>query len=100
MLENVSAEDILPTWRLIRRTCRLRPKCEADLPVKNFGDINESGKGKIKKIEWPDVRKRIEIDNVIISAEKLYHDIKIEPKHNLRQGLIETRDILEKKAKK
>ena len=61
--------------------------------------ISVFGKGKIKKMEWPDMRKRIEIDNVIISAEKLYYDIKYEPRYNLRQGLIETRDILEKKAK-
>ncbi len=61
--------------------------------------ISVFGEGKIKKVEWPDVRKRIEIDNVIISSGKLYQDIKLEPKYNLRQGLIETRDILEKKVK-
>jgi len=52
-------------------------------------------KGSIKKIEWPDVRKRIEIDNVIISAARLYHAIKYEPKYNLREGLKRTKEILE-----
>ena len=52
-------------------------------------------KGKIKKIPWPEVRKKIEIDNVYISGAKLYSKTKWEPKHNLREGLIKTKEILE-----
>jgi len=55
-------------------------------------------KGNIRKIAWPDVRKRIEIDNVIISAEKLCYDMKFEPRYNLKEGLLKTREILEKNA--
>lgn len=57
--------------------------------------VSVFGKGKIKKIEWPDVRKRIEIDNVIISAAKLCNAIKYEPKYGLREGLTKTKEILD-----
>lgn len=53
-------------------------------------------RGKIKKIPWPDVRKKIEIDNVYISGAKLFYKIKWEPKFNLKEGLLKTKKILEK----
>lgn len=59
--------------------------------------ISVFGKGKIKKIPWPSVRKKIEIDNVIISGAKLFYKTKWEPRYNLRQGLLKTKEILEKK---
>lgn len=52
-------------------------------------------KGKIKHIDWPDVRKRIEIDNVIISAAKLYYELKFEPNYNLYDGLVKTKETIE-----
>lgn len=58
------------------------------------------GKGKLKMVEWPDVRKRIEIDNVVISAAKLYYDIKYEPQHNLRQGLERTKQVFDQTTEK
>ena len=54
-------------------------------------------KGKITKVPWPNVRKKIEIDNTIISGAKLYYRIKWEPKFTLRQGLTKTKTILERK---
>lgn len=56
------------------------------------------GRGRIKHVEWPDIRKRIEIENVTISAEKLYKAIKWEPNYNLREGLIRTKEILDKRS--
>ena len=53
-------------------------------------------KGKIKKIPWPNLRKKIEIDNIYISGAKLFYKIKWEPKYNLREGLIRTKEIVEK----
>lgn len=53
-------------------------------------------KGKIKKIKWPTIRKRVEIDNVIITGAKLFYKIRWEPKYNLREGLIKTKEILDK----
>ncbi|MBI3366413.1 NAD-dependent epimerase/dehydratase family protein [Candidatus Roizmanbacteria bacterium] len=58
--------------------------------------ISVFGKGEIKKIPWPVVRKKIEIDNVYISGAKLFYKIKWEPKYNLREGLIKTKQIMDK----
>ena len=55
------------------------------------------GKGKIKKIPWPDFRKKIEIDNVVISGAKLFYKTKWEPRYNLREGLVKTKEILDNK---
>lgn len=52
-------------------------------------------RGKIVKVDWPDIRRRIEIDNVIISGAKLFYELMWEPKYTLREGLIKTKNILE-----
>jgi nucleoside-diphosphate-sugar epimerase len=57
-------------------------------------------KGRIKKIPWPEVRKKIEIDNVIISGAKLFYKIKWEPKFDLENGLLKTKQILDSNRKK
>lgn len=57
--------------------------------------ITTFDKGKIKKISWPDLRKKIEINNVIISGAKLFYSIQWEPKFNLKEGLTRTKEILE-----
>ncbi len=62
--------------------------------------VSVFGTGKIKKVEWPQVRKRIEIDDVTISAAKLYYELKFEPKYTLREGLKKTKEIMNRtKAK-
>jgi UDP-glucose 4-epimerase len=50
--------------------------------------------GKVAEIEWPELRKRIEIDNVIISSAKLRCLIKWYPKYNFKEGLEKTRQIV------
>jgi len=62
--------------------------------------VSVFGKGKIVKIEWPETRRRIEIDNVIISGAKLFYEIKWEPKYTLREGLIKTKEIFENRKLK
>lgn len=52
------------------------------------------GKGKIVKQKWPNVRRRIEIDDVVISGAKLFYKTKWEPKYNLKMGLEKTRNIM------
>ena len=59
--------------------------------------ISVFDKGKIKKIPWPDVRRKIEINDVIISGAKLFYKTKWEPKYNLREGLIKTKSVLNNK---
>lgn len=58
------------------------------------------GKGRITKVEWPKTRRRIEIDNVIISGAKLFYEMKWEPKYTLQEGLIRTKNIIDSKKVK
>lgn len=53
--------------------------------------------GKLEFIPWPDVRKRIEIDNVKISSERLYGLTGWKPEYSLIEGLKKTKEIMEKK---
>jgi len=57
--------------------------------------IEVFGKGIIHKVPWPEVRRRIEIDNVVISAAKLYYEVKFDPKFNLKSGLEKTKVTME-----
>ena len=50
--------------------------------------------GTIVFRRWPQVRRRIEVGDVIISGEKLYHETSWEPRHVLREGLKETKRIM------
>lgn len=50
--------------------------------------------GRINKVKWPNLRKKIEIDNTIISGAKLYYKIRWEPKYTLTEGLRKTKEIL------
>jgi len=56
--------------------------------------IKTFGKGSLKTIPWPHIRKKIEIDNVYISGAKLFYKIKWEPKFNLKSGLEKTKNIM------
>ncbi|MCL5435878.1 MAG: GDP-mannose 4,6-dehydratase [Patescibacteria group bacterium] len=51
--------------------------------------------GRIEQIPWPDVRKRIEIEKVIISSAKLHYLTGWKPKYSLRQGLELTKQRME-----
>ena len=55
-------------------------------------------RGKIVHVPWPDLRKKIEIDDVVISSQKLNHAIDFKPRYNLREGLVRTKAIFEKEA--
>jgi UDP-glucose 4-epimerase len=57
--------------------------------------VSVFGRGKIVKVDWPDMRRRVEINNVIISGAKLFYEIKWEPKYILREGLVKTKEIIE-----
>lgn len=58
--------------------------------------ISVFGSGEVVKVEWPDIKKRIEISNTIISGEKLFYLLQWEPKFNLHEGLSKTKKIMEK----
>lgn len=56
--------------------------------------ISEVFGSKVVEIEWPELRKRIEIDNVIISSAKLRSLIKWHPKYDFKEGVEKTRQIM------
>jgi UDP-glucose 4-epimerase len=58
--------------------------------------IRVLGRGKLLHIEWPEERKRIEIDKVTISGSLLEKTTGWKPKHSFAQGLEKTRITLEK----
>lgn len=58
--------------------------------------VSVFGTGRFSKKRWPRVRKRIEIGDAIISGAKLYYETQWEPKFNLREGLIKTKQIMER----
>lgn len=53
-------------------------------------------KGRINKIKWPNIREKIEINNVFISGAKLFYKTKWEPEYNLRKGLEKIKDVVSK----
>lgn len=53
------------------------------------------GRGSIEFVSWPDVRKRIEIEKVLISSARLHYLTGWKPKYGLREGLMETKRIME-----
>jgi UDP-glucose 4-epimerase len=58
--------------------------------------IRVMGKGRLNHVEWPEERRRIEIDKVRFSSELLMKTTGWKPKYNFTQGLERTREIMEK----
>lgn len=58
--------------------------------------VNVFDRGTLTHIEWPEERRRIEIDRVQISSARLRQITGWRPCYTFEQGLIETRAILEK----
>jgi len=56
--------------------------------------ISVFGKGKLVKKRWPQVRKKIEVGDIIISGAKLYYETQWEPQYTLREGLLRTKEIM------
>jgi UDP-glucose 4-epimerase len=53
------------------------------------------GRGRVEHIEWPDERKRIEIDRVQFSSERLRSIVDWVPRHDLESGLRAVKAVLE-----
>lgn len=60
--------------------------------------IKVFGKGRIKKVPWPDLRKRVETETMTISSRKLYELTHFKPRFSLREGLEKTKEIMEKEG--
>jgi UDP-glucose 4-epimerase len=57
--------------------------------------IRVLGRGTLNHVDWPEARKRIEIDNVRISSALLMDLTGWKPRHTFAQGLEKTRALLE-----
>lgn len=57
--------------------------------------ISVFGRGRIVKKRWPQMRKKIEIGNTIISGAKLFYETQWEPRFDLRSGLTKTKSIMD-----
>lgn len=55
------------------------------------------GRGKLTHVEWPEQRKRIEIDDVKISSELLRGLSDWRPRYTLLEGLARTKAIMDRK---
>jgi UDP-glucose 4-epimerase len=58
------------------------------------------GRGQVTHIDWPDERRRIEIDRVQISSAKLRRITGWRPRYTFEQGLLKTKACLESLEKK
>lgn len=57
--------------------------------------IRVFGRGGLSHVEWPEQRKRIEVDDVRISSELLKSLTGWQPRYSFEQGLARTREIME-----
>jgi UDP-glucose 4-epimerase len=57
-------------------------------------------RGRVTHIEWPDERKRIEIDHVVFSSERLRSIVNWSPATDLETGLLRIKSILEQEHRK
>ncbi|MFN0085044.1 MAG: NAD-dependent epimerase/dehydratase family protein [Blastocatellia bacterium] len=57
------------------------------------------GRGRVVEIEWPEVRRRIEIDNVRISSARLRSLTDWRPRYSFAEGVFNTREIMERMAR-
>jgi UDP-glucose 4-epimerase len=57
--------------------------------------VTTFGRGRLRHVEWPEGRKRIEVDDVQISCDRFRGLVSWQPRYLIRQGLERTRDVLE-----
>jgi UDP-glucose 4-epimerase len=60
--------------------------------------VDVFGRGRLEHVEWPDERRRIEIDDVRISSARIRELTNWTPSYDFRSGLEKTRTILELEA--
>ena len=60
--------------------------------------IRVLGRGSLNHVDWPETRKRIEIENVRISSELLTKITGWKPRYSFVQGLEKTREIIQREG--
>jgi UDP-glucose 4-epimerase len=59
-----------------------------------YGIVECFNRSRVVEIDWPEIRRRIEVDNMIISSAKLRSQLKWKPRFNFEEGLLRTKKIL------
>lgn len=57
--------------------------------------VRAVGRGAVSRVPWPDMRRRIEIDNVRISSARFREMTGWQPRHSFAEGLHKTIQIME-----
>lgn len=61
--------------------------------------VSVLGRGKVMHIEWPEDRRRIEVEDVKFSSARLQFAVNWKPNCNFESGLKKTKEILERMEK-
>ena len=71
------------------------------LTVREIGEtiVKVFQRGRVRQVEWPEKRRRIEIGHVNLSSAKLSASISWEPHYELTPGLLRTKAVLEQKGR-
>lgn len=67
------------------------------MTVRDIADkiVQVLGRGRVTHIDWPDERKRIEIDHVVFSSERLRSVVDWTEQHDFESGLLQIKSVLE-----
>ena len=60
------------------------------------GIVTVWGKGRVVSADWPDLRRRIEVEQVRISSARFRESTRWTPRFSLQEGLIKTKQIMER----
>ncbi len=73
---------------------------EEHLPVVDIAQriVRTFGRGTLTQIEWPEERRRIEVDSVRISSAKLREITGWRPRFSFDEGLAQTKRVLERRG--
>lgn len=84
--------------RLIGQTCFATGS--QHLTVREVADaiVRVLGRGRVVHIDWPEDRRRIEIDRVRFSAKRLHSMVDWEPRHDFESGLHRVKAVLEEES--
>jgi UDP-glucose 4-epimerase len=54
------------------------------------------GRGRVTQVAWPDERRRIEVERVLISSARLREITRWRPRYSFEEGLARTKEVLER----
>ena len=60
--------------------------------------VSAFGRGRLVHIDWPDVRRRIEVERALISSAQLRDLTRWKPRYSFEEGLARTKEIMEQRG--